>query len=164
MVETETLGSEQQGEFCGFIQKLKLNHDRLCMYIFPDVIRVVWILVGRVRITSEGAEKSFCRTDCVSVLKLCCLLLLHHQFSVCFKLQVDFCYQMQWFDWQISLFSFWKLKNIGVRKTFSTHKIFKLILFISLVCKALKRKITDDIHWEKYLGLDIIHFWETKSS
>lgn len=41
MVETETLGSEQQGEFCSFIQKLKLNHDRLCMYIFPDVIRVV---------------------------------------------------------------------------------------------------------------------------
>lgn len=38
--------------------------------------------MGRVKITSEGAEKSFRRTDCVTVLKLCYLLLLHHRFSV----------------------------------------------------------------------------------
>lgn len=41
MIKTETLVSEQQGEFRGFIQKLKLYHDRLLTYIFPDVIGVV---------------------------------------------------------------------------------------------------------------------------
>lgn len=35
---------------------------------------------------------------------------------------------------------------------------------MSLVCKGLKRKVIEVIHWGKYLGLDIIHFLETKSS